>query len=305
MDVDVSFLEVAKRGRNAWWLYLVGILLIFLSVLIGYVVVSIPIGVLLAGQLSLGGGGLDSEQAGIQIQRMIQESTVLSYWLTSAPLIFLGLGTFFVVTVLHRRNFWTLVSGDRSFNPKRFLSGFAVWFLFACLQTIGEFVLTPQSFSWNFQIIPWLTFLPLALIVTPLQTSAEELFFRGYLLQGLGLLTRQPIVLAIASSLPFATVHFANPEMARGAIWMGLSYFALAAFLALITLKDNRLELALGVHAANNLFIVLFANTKDSVIQSPAMILQTIPSDPRVGLVVLIIMACVFYYLFFGLKQRI
>ncbi len=41
--------------------------------------------------------------------------------------------------------------------------------------------------------------------------------------------------------------------------------------MAFITLRDGRLELALGLHAANNLFTGLFANTVVTVLPTPSM----------------------------------
>jgi membrane protease YdiL (CAAX protease family) len=75
-------------------------------------------------------------------------------------------------------------------------------------------------------------------------------------------------------------------------------------FLALITLKDDRLELALGVHAANNLFIVLLVNSQDSALRSPAIILQTVPTDPRITLLALLLMMGSFYLIVFGRQGK-
>jgi hypothetical protein len=106
-------------------------------------------------------------------------------------------------------------------------------------------------------------------------------------------------MLAIASSLPFAIAHFGNPEMSRGAAWIALSYLLMGIFLVLITLKDERLELALGVHAANNLFVVLVVNTQDSVLPTPALIMQQTPTDPRFTILALLSEIAIFYGLLF------
>ncbi|NJN87112.1 MAG: CPBP family intramembrane metalloprotease [Leptolyngbyaceae cyanobacterium SL_7_1] len=140
----------------------------------------------------------------------------------------------------------------------------------------------------------------MALILTPLQTSAEEFFFRAYVLQGLGLITRHPFLLILLSSLLFAVPHFGNPEMQRSALWLGLSYLAIGAFLTLITLKDNRLELALGVHAANNLFVALFVNTKDSALPAPSLFILKDVGDPRLSFSLFLLSAAIYYFLFFG-----
>ena len=59
----------------------------------------------------------------------------------------------------------------------------------------------------------WLPFVLAALLLTPLQCAAEELVFRGYVLQGLGRLLRNPLVLVVLSGLLFAIPHLLNPEV--------------------------------------------------------------------------------------------
>jgi membrane protease YdiL (CAAX protease family) len=41
--------------------------------------------------------------------------------------------------------------------------------------------------------------------------------------------------------------------------------------MAYVTLRDGRLELALGLHAANNLFAALFANYSVTVMPTPSI----------------------------------
>jgi membrane protease YdiL (CAAX protease family) len=91
-------------------------------------------------------------------------------------------------------------------------------------------------------------------------TSAEELLFRGYLLQALGLRTRRTWLLVGISALVFGAMHMANTEVGAGPALIFTYYVGFGAFLALITLRDNRLELAIGAHAANNLFVALVVN---------------------------------------------
>ena len=69
-------------------------------------------------------------------------------------------------------------------------------------------------------------------------------------------------------------------------------------FLTLITLRDNGIELALGMHAANNLFAALFANYTVTALPSPSLFtVQTL--DPVYSLISLIVGTIVFYLIFF------
>ncbi|MBW4614750.1 MAG: CPBP family intramembrane metalloprotease [Desmonostoc vinosum HA7617-LM4] len=170
--------------------------------------------------------------------------------------------------------------------------------------TVGDCLIEPQYYSWTFNLAQWLPLVPLVLVLTPIQTSAEEFLYRGYLLQGLGLLYRQKTILIIMNSFLFMLPHLGNPEMQRGAIWMALQYFSWGVFLSAIALKDNRIELSLGVHAANNIFAFLLVNTKDSVSPTPAILTINDPGDPRLSLVIFWVMIAIFYYCFFGRHTR-
>jgi len=76
-------------------------------------------------------------------------------------------------------------------------------------------------------------------------------------------------VLSAISGLLFGLPHLLNPEASVNYPLLGLYYFAFGFSLAFITLRDGRLELALGAHAANNLFSVIIANYTITVLPSP------------------------------------
>src|ERR687886_621996 len=300
-----SYLDIARQGKNSWWRYLLGILVIvFLWLIVGSMVALIFATILIT--IPLAQSGLETEaiqrQLQDQLQIFLKTPSVGAYVSFNIPSIFFCLGIFLVVMLLHRRSFRTLISADGSVNFKRLLRGFFVWLLLSLIPIPLDYLLNPQNYVFAFNAAQWFLLLPLALILTPIQTSTEEFFFRGYLLQGLGLITKQPFVLIIVTSLLFAIPHFANPEMQRGAVWLALSYFACAVFLAFITLKDNRLDLALGIHAANNLRC-LFFNTRDSVLPAPAIWMVNDPGDPKLDLVFLLVQSAIFYYIFFGRRS--
>lgn len=294
-----SYLDNVRQGKNSWWRYGLGILLIlFLWLIVGGLVMGIISGILISSQLAQQ-GGINPSELQQQLEVFLTTPSVGAYISINIPFLFFILGIFLVLKWLHRRPFRTLISVDGSIHVQRLLSGFGVWFLLSAILIWIDYVLDPQNYLFAFNPAQWFVLLPLALVLTPLQTSTEEVFFRGYLLQGLSLITRQKIVLIIISSLLFAIPHFANPEMQRGMVWQGLSYFAMGIFWTVITLKDNRLELALGVHAAHNLQS-LFFSTKDSVLPIPAIWMLDNPGDPKISLVFLLVNMAIFYYIFFG-----
>jgi membrane protease YdiL (CAAX protease family) len=168
----------------------------------------------------------------------------------------------------------------------------------AALLSTVEALVYPGRYVLTFQPLTLLVFALFAFILIPIQTSAEELFFRGYVLQWMGLRIRNIWVLSFLNGILFFLPHTANPEMASGSILIGLGYFAMGFFLSLITLQDNGLELALGMHAANNLFAALFANYTVTALPSPSLFtIQTL--DPVYSFVSLVVGMIVYYLIFF------
>jgi nicotinamide riboside transporter PnuC len=89
----------------------------------------------------------------------------------------------------------------------------------------------------------------------------------------------------------------ANPEAELGTLVV-LDYLLIGVFFALITLRDGRLELAIGAHAATNIFIALVASHPQSVLATPALLMAD-ALDPVYSLISVIVMCIAFYGWFF------
>ncbi len=85
----------------------------------------------------------------------------------------------------------------------------------------------------------------LALILVPVQASAEEYLFRGYLMQTLGAWFRHP---AIAIALPVPLFVIGHDYEAQGMI--DIAVFAFAA--GWLTWRTGGLEAAIALHIVNN-----------------------------------------------------
>src|SRR5262245_1317191 len=88
--------------------------------------------------------------------------------------------------------------------------------------------------------------------------------------------------------------HLANPEISAGFVPLVLFYTGFGILLALVTIRTQGLELAIGVHAANNLFSDLIANYKGSALET-ASIFFINELDATYSLVSFIIAAYTFY----------
>ncbi|MCJ8280131.1 MAG: CPBP family intramembrane metalloprotease [Rivularia sp. ALOHA_DT_140] len=294
-----KYLDIARQGKNDWWRYLFGtILILFFWLIIGGIIAGIFLVIPFANQ------GLSPSELALKVENYLRTPSLQAYLIINLQFIFFLLGIFLTMRWLHQRRFLSLVSVDAKIKWQRFFQGFAVWFLIQLILFIISYLLDPNNLELNFKPTQWFLLLAFSIILTPIQTSTEELFFRGYILQGFGLITKQPLILMIVNGVLFMLPHLANPEIQRGFLWMALYYFAFGVFCSLLTIKDNRLELAFGAHAANNLFVILFVTTKDSAIQVPAIWLAKDVGNPQSGLIWFLIKCSLFYLIIFGLKRK-
>ena len=284
-----DYLALARQGRNDWWRYLISfpaILVLWLSV------GSVPVILLLAYVMMDGDPTTNFSGTGF-----VGVPVILEFLVTMLSFIPLLAATLLAVRFIHARSLKTLVTAAAHIRWGRILAGGGVWLLIAALLSVLESFLYPDRYVLTFQPIV-LIFAVLALILIPIQTSAEELFFRGYLLQWMGLRVKNTWILSILNGALFFLPHAANPEMATNSILIGLGYFAMGFFFTLITLRDQGVELALGVHAANTLFAGLFANYAVSALPSPSLFtVKTL--DPVYSLISLVVGMILFYVVFF------
>ena len=278
--MNKRFLDSVYQGKNNGWLYLSVILAI--------------------GLYWVGFSGFTVAIFQVFLYSIFSSFDINFSIANLIPFIFLLAFLVFAVKKLHCRNFYSLINADASINTKRLFQGFGVWGLQLLVFTLSDMLIRPQDYAYTFDSKQWFLLFAFSLFLTPIQTSTEEFLFRGYLMQGLSLITKHRLVLMLVTSLAFAIPHFGNPEMQRGFLWGALTYFGWGVFLAAITLKDNGLELALGVHAANNLFSFLFVNTSDSALPTTALFRFEGLISGEEGFLSILIYAGVFYAIFFG-----
>jgi len=126
----------------------------------------------------------------------------------------------------------------------------------------------------------------------PLQTSMEEYYMRGYMMQGLGILTKNRWFPLLFTSLLFGLLHIFNPEVEKLGYGIMVFYIGTGLFLGIITLMDEGLELAIGFHAANNLTAALLV-TADWTAFSTDSLYRDI-SEPVLGWDILVPVLVVF-----------
>ena len=176
---EATYVEAARRGRHRWWHYLLGLVVILFSWLVVGSAASLLVAFALGGQEGIAAfGQADSSVLG-----------PLGHFLgIMASFLFFLAGVLVAVTLVHRRHPRTLVTAREKMSWRRVSHGFAAWFVPACLVGgLGQYLLYPDTFSFAPDLATFALFVPLALALTAVQSTTEELFFRGYIVQGASL----------------------------------------------------------------------------------------------------------------------
>ncbi len=112
--------------------------------------------------------------------------------------------------------------------------------------------------TWSMQPGFW-GFLLVILLTSPLQAAAEEVFFRGYLMQALGSLVARPWFGVVVSALVFALLHGTQ----NLPLFLDRLGFGLLA--AVLVLRTGGIEAGIAAHVVNNVFAYVLAGLTTSI----------------------------------------
>lgn len=198
--------------------------------------------------------------------------------------LFWLLGIWISVRFILKRPFRTLITPLQQINWKRIWFGFGIFIVLYILVLIIDLLVFASSYTWNGFSSQFGWLLLFVLVLTPIQTTVEELFFRGFLLQWFAKGIKNHILLALIIGFIFGALHFTNPEMTNSKLFMGLDYVMVGFMLTIIALKTKTLEFSLAAHAANNMFIFLFIQMENSVGGDLPSLFTVVGLSPKSGL---------------------
>ncbi len=204
-------------------------------------------------------------------KRIAEASTPTATLLLLASFIGMALAPMAAVRWIHKRPVATL------FGPSaRVLRDFAtaaatVLILYALLLAVWSIRFDAKP---NLEPMLWLSFLPLALCGLLVQTLAEELVFRAYLMQQLAARFRSPLIWMLLPGLLFGVVHY-DPTTAGSNAWIVVAAAAAFGLVAAdLTRVTGNIGAGWGYHFANNLVAVLILSTEGTI---PGMALYLTP----------------------------
>ena len=268
----MSFIDKAKDGNNSFSSYLLGIVLIISVYLLGSYFLILDL------QWNFGIESFDGVSQK-EIVRILGNNRFLA-WLI-VPFLFVALFLVIHTKFVHKRTVLSIFSGRENFDWKRVLFSFSLLFSVLSLFLFIQY-LSSDSLIFQFDLQKFIPLFFIAIFLLPIQTSCEELLFRSYILQGIKLRTKKNSIAVLISGIMFGAIHIGNPEIAKIGYHIIVYYMLVGVFLALISLFDNGIELALGYHAANNVFAALMITNNWQAFQTDAVFMDI--SDPGMGL---------------------
>ncbi|ESQ84133.1 hypothetical protein AEAC466_10325 [Asticcacaulis sp. AC466] len=270
----MTYLDIAARGKNNLWRYIVAwpLALVFWLIFVLLLLMPVTLMHLIRPEQ------LQAESAG--------DHPILFFALQGV--VFAGLIAGFTIAALlmHRKRF-TDLCGNWSWRQVGI--GAAVWLAILIVGTLIDWGLAPKGFKITAGALTPALVLT-TVVCLAVQTFAEEFIFRGYLTQSLLLASKQPVIAAAISALVFGALHIPNgTPQAVNATVMGF-------VLALIAIRTGSLALGWGLHFINNLFgAVVVVSANDVFKGTPALFTQNTPDllwvDTAFGLIALAVVA--------------
>jgi len=255
-----------------WWRYIIGAGI----AIIGVFAFSVP---------HLVAIGIETIRGNVDESRLEDINYLMGLFESNLNLVFILLPfaggllfLLFAVKYLHKQSIRMLTTAREKIDWKRFWFAFIFWGIISSGMIMADYFLNPEGYINNFNLQPFLILCVIAIILVPLQTSFEEYFFRGYLMQGIGVIAKNKWVPLIITSTVFGLLHIANPEVEKLGYIILVYYIGTGFFLGITALMDEGLELSLGFHAANNLFTALLVTADWTAFQTHSVFKDI--SDP-------------------------
>lgn len=304
-----QFVELAAAGRNEWWRYV----LVFVAIMAAYIVyiVAFAIVLILTGDFGQEAG----TESGSRIARILNKG--IDDWdtvdIADALAAFAIVMLFFALTLvvlrlavplIHRRPWSTLISARASFYWRGFLLSFAVTCGLLVIDLLLGLVIDSDRIDVVFDAGRFFLFLPLVIILVPIQVLTEEVLFRGYILQLVAWVTRNGALRLLVPVALFVAMHLPNKEVEQGGLWFLLVYVVYGVYMTLLAIRGNGLEYSFGFHLGSNLFALSVISNTAASLPTPTIFLHRAPMIPIIALELAVICALHYWVVFRLLRRR-
>ena len=286
------FLEGIDSKINPFIKYVKGSLIFVFFHIIG----QIPLSLYIISQSDIVEGVQNQQDLFNNLPSNLTLFLVLLPFAVVLPFVYL------VVTRLHNQSILSLITARNRVDHKKIFFSFMLWGSISTFMVFFDYWTSPEDFTWNFKPLTFLILFLISIVMIPLQTTLEEIIFRGYLLQGFGVLFKNRWMPLLTTSTLFGLLHLWNPEIDKLGIHLIWYYIGTGLFLGLITLMDEGLELALGFHAANNLVTALLVTASWTAFQTESLLIDN--SEPSLGIELILTLLLIYPLIVFIFAKK-
>ncbi|WP_261890692.1 hypothetical protein [Acaryochloris marina] len=286
MSSQNSFLNITQQGKNGWLRYLLGIITIFGIVLLsllayGYIIYyffDIPIK---------------------ELFLLSEKDPILLLFIFTLYSFSLVTGIYIAIEKIHKRKFKTLFSPRGTIDWLRIVRGSVLWLSTYFATWILLYIINPTRYQLVFNISEWIPLAFIYLISSILGSFVKILFLYSYLLQGIYSFIRNRGLTAIILSTVITTLSI---DLEYPEYW--ITNFIFALFFTLIIIKDNRIELAIGMNISNLFLHNSFLAPLKSNFVFSAVFKANGASNIFFYFIVCIIRFSLFYFLSFHVSKK-
>ena len=263
--IGLRFYQMALLGRAEWWRFIIGFFSAMFVVIIGSALCGIAVTLLVPQWL---------DTTAVTDWRAVgHEVAMLHFAFFMMPFALFLVGILVVTAYWHQRPVRSLMTGYVRFRWGLAGQSAALTLAIAGLFLLLDLLLPPHNTEFVFDAPAFLSFLPLVLVLVPLQVLAEEVIFRGYLLQIVGRYARRRAVVILVPALLFWSVHLANDPVQLGGLWAVLDYGIVSFYLTYVAVRGNGLEHCIGLHLGINLFVFTILGIDNAWYPTPTLFL--------------------------------
>lgn len=197
-------------------------------------------------------------------QEMNAGSSPVGMYLLLFQFVFLIMATAFACRAVHHRGLSTLI-GPPKLARRQFLNVVAAMVMLAA----AIWMLPPWDMGApHARAMPlgrWIVLLPVSLLAVLVQTSAEEILFRGYVQQQLAARFTSPFFWMVLPSGLFALGHYLPEMQGENALMIAAWAGIFGILMADLTARAGTIGPAIAVHFTNNVTALLFVALPDDM----------------------------------------
>ncbi|WP_170401596.1 CPBP family intramembrane glutamic endopeptidase [Ruegeria arenilitoris] len=199
-----------------------------------------------------------------QVQGFLRGTSVLATLVLLMSFGFLTLGVAVAARQMQRRSLRAILGPRNRFRQQFVLVALALTVLGVVMALLPPYGMG-APLTQNLALSTWVLLLPMSATAVLIQTSAEEVLFRGYIQQCLAARFRSPVIWMGVPSFLFAAGHYAPGVTGDNALLVTVWAFVFGLLAADLTARSGTLGPAIALHFLNNTVALLFISLPDTL----------------------------------------